>query len=204
MHQNSRDGIQRRGGVASPNGLGNPTPTDLTSRFPLYPCNPLIRVIGDSDKWHMSPLWGFKIFVCRACYKHAAPLGLKAPMHQNSRDGIQRRGGVASPNGLGNPTPTDLTSRFSLYPCNPLICRIGDSDKEDMSPLWGFKIFVYRVCYKHVAPLGLKAPMHQNSRDGIQRRGEVTSADGLGNPTPTDSTFPFFALSVQSFNPCNR
>ena len=41
-----------------------------------------------------------------------------------------RRGGVASPDGLGNPTPTDLTSRFPLYPCNPLICRIGDSDKK--------------------------------------------------------------------------
>ena len=121
---------------------------------------------------------------------HAAPLGLNAPV-------------LLSPDGLGNPTPTDLTSRFSLYPCNPLICRIGDSDKEDMSPLWGFKIFVCRVCYKHVAPLGLKAPMHQNSRDGIHRRGGVASPDGLGDPTPTDSTFPFSALSVQSFNPCN-
>ena len=26
---------------------------------------------------NMPPLWGFKTFVCRACYKHAAPLGLK-------------------------------------------------------------------------------------------------------------------------------
>ena len=25
-----------------------------------------------------------------------------------------------------------------------------------MSPLWGFKTFGYPVCYKHVAPLGLK------------------------------------------------
>ena len=24
-----------------------------------------------------------------------------------------------------------------------------------MSPLWGFKVFVYPLCYKHVAPLGL-------------------------------------------------
>ena len=26
----------------------------------------------------MSPLWGFKMFVCRMFYKHVAPLGLKA------------------------------------------------------------------------------------------------------------------------------
>ena len=25
-----------------------------------------------------------------------------------------------------------------------------------MSPLWGFKTFGFPVCYKHVAPLGLK------------------------------------------------
>ena len=38
------------------------------------------------------------------------------------------------------------------------------------------------------------------SRD---RRGEVTSPDGLGDPTPTDLTFRFSALSVKSFNPPN-
>ena len=42
-------GRNRRGEVASPDGLGDPTPTDSTARFPLYPCNPLIRVIRDSD-----------------------------------------------------------------------------------------------------------------------------------------------------------
>ena len=152
----------------------------------------------------MSPLWGFKIFVCRVCYKHAAPLGLKAPMHQNSRDGPSRGGVKPRPTGWGTQPLRIQPSRFPLYPCNPLICRIGDSPDWYMSPLWGFKIFVCRACYKHVAPLGLKAPMHQNSRDGIHRRGGVASPDGLGNPTPTDSTFPFFALSVQSFNLPNR
>ena len=29
-------------------------------------------------QYHMSPLWGFRIFAHAACYKHAAPLGLKA------------------------------------------------------------------------------------------------------------------------------
>ena len=28
-----------------------------------------------------------------------------------------------------------------------------------MSPLWGFGIFAYPVCYKHAAPLGLNAKM---------------------------------------------
>ena len=28
-----------------------------------------------------------------------------------------------------------------------------------MSPLWGFRIFAYPVCYKHAAPLGLNAKM---------------------------------------------
>ena len=28
-----------------------------------------------------------------------------------------------------------------------------------MSPLWGFDVFVYPVCYKHAAPLGLDTPM---------------------------------------------
>ena len=43
-------GRNRRGEVASPDGLGNPTPTDSTARF----------------QSHMSPLWGLMIFVHRA------------------------------------------------------------------------------------------------------------------------------------------
>ena len=44
--------------------------------------------------------------------------------------------------------------------------------------------------YKHVAPLGLKAafPFRDDAR---HRRGGVPPPDGLGNPTPTDTTsFP--------------
>ena len=37
-------------------------------------------------------------------------------------------------------------THHGLYTCRPAI---------NMSPLWGFKIFAYRVFYKHVAPLGL-------------------------------------------------
>ena len=42
-------------------------------------------------------------------------------------------------------------------------------------------------CYRHIAPLERKAPTHQNSRRGIPRRGLVSSSNGLGNPTPTNS-----------------
>ena len=33
------------------------------SRFRLYPCNPLIRVIRDSEKDHLSPRWGYHLHV---------------------------------------------------------------------------------------------------------------------------------------------
>ena len=49
-------------------------------------------------------------------YKHAAPLGLKALMHQNSRHGLHRRGGVPPPDGLGDPTPTYPTSSLLASP----------------------------------------------------------------------------------------
>ena len=146
----------------------------------------------------MSPLWGFGYLVHAVCYKHAAPLGLKAPTHQNSRHGIHRRGLVSKPSGLGEPNPYGfdraLVSRY-FNPCpppnppNPRFRPMGHV------ALWGFGIFVCPVCYIHAAPLGLKAPVHQNSRHGIHRRGEVSKPDGLGNPTPTHP------ISLPAFNP---
>ena len=68
-----------------------------------------------------------------------------------------------------------------------------------MSPLWGFGYLVYAVFYKHAAPLGLNAAMHQNSRHGTHRRGEVSSPDGLGNPTPTGSTVPSVLFLCSAF-----
>ena len=41
---------------------------------------------------------------------------------------------------------------------------------------------------KFLAPLGLNAAMQQNSRWDIHRRGGVPPPNGLGDPTPTDST----------------
>ena len=34
------------------------------------------RITYHVSRSHMSPLWGFKTFVCPVLYKHAAPLGL--------------------------------------------------------------------------------------------------------------------------------
>ena len=56
----------------------------------------------------MSPLWGFGYLVYAVFYKHAAPLGLKAAMHRNSRRDIHRRGEVTLYNGLGDPSPYDI------------------------------------------------------------------------------------------------
>ena len=33
-------------------------------------------IMHQSNATHMSPRWGFRIFACPVCYKHAAPLGL--------------------------------------------------------------------------------------------------------------------------------
>ena len=172
MHQNSRWDIHRRGGVSPPNGLGDPTPTDSTSLYHL----PISPYPGGTCR----PAGALRYLVYPLFYKHAAPLGLNAAMHQNSRWDIHRRGGVSPPNGLGDPTPTDSTSLYHLpifpYPCGT--CR----------PSEALRYLVYPMFYKHAAPLGLNAAMHQNSRWDIHRRGGVSPPNGLGDPTPTDST----------------
>ena len=61
----------RRGEVSSPDGLGNPTPTDST--FP-FSCLRALRLcvlalnFPYASRYHMSPLWGF------GCLVHAARL----------------------------------------------------------------------------------------------------------------------------------
>ena len=144
----------------------------------------------------MSPLWGFGYLVHAACYKHAAPLGLKAPVHQNSRQGIHRRGLVSSPSGLGDPTATVSIPLFSAsLPLGVLALNIPSRiTRTHVAPL-GLWLLDMPPCYKHAAPLGLKAPVHQNSRHGIHRRGLVSSPDGLGDPTATVS-IPLFSASL--------
>ena len=60
--------------------------------------------------------------------------------------------------GWGEPNPyvSNLASR--LQSCKSFNPEYPDSDKWDMSPLWGFGYLVYATCYKHAAPLGLNAP----------------------------------------------
>ena len=76
--------------------------------------------------------WGF-VYLCSPLNPpnprfrqmvHAAPLGLNAPTHQNSRHGIHRRGEVSSPDGLGNPTPTHPIWLRVFNPVHPLILSI--------------------------------------------------------------------------------
>ena len=143
----------RRGEVASPDGLGNPTPTG--------------SMVCDNTILRSSGARGLDV---SRCYRHIAPLERKAPTHQNSRCVMHRRGEVTSPDGLGNPTPT------GSMVCDNTTLRSSGARGLDVSR-----------CYRHIAPLERKAPTHQNSRCVMHRRGEVTSPDGLGNPTPTGS-----------------
>ena len=75
-----------------------------------------------------------------------------------------------SPSGLGDPTPT-VRGCATIPHCAPLergdwMCRAA----IDISLLWSER--------------------RHNWRRGIHCGGEVSSPDGLGNPTPTNSTFP--------------
>ena len=144
-------GRNRRGLVASLDGLGDPTPTG--------------SMVCDNTTLRSSGARGLDV---SRCYRHIAPLERKAPTHQNSRCVIHCRGEVSSPSGLGQPTPT------GSMVCDNTILRSSGARGLDVSR-----------CYRHIAPLERKAPMHQNSRDGIHRRGGVASPDGLGQPTPT-------------------
>ena len=75
-------GIQRRGEVSKPNGLGNPTPTNSMVGWCL--CFLSVQsaesvLIRDSDGCHMSPLWGFVVFgVCRRAINMSPRWGLNA------------------------------------------------------------------------------------------------------------------------------
>ena len=90
----------------------------------------------------MSPLWGFRILGCPVFYKHVAPLGLNTS------------------------TLLRLCVKYSFHSCRLAPIRGGiplftfHVSRSHMSPLWGFRILGCPVLYKHVAPLGLNAPMN--------------------------------------------
>ena len=94
--------MHRRGEVSSPRRVGGPNAYGFKG----------VR------QYHIALLWSAGVGRVARCYRHIAPLERKAPMHQNSRDGIHRRGEVSSPSGLGQPTPTG-----SMSVCDNTILR---------------------------------------------------------------------------------
>ena len=97
------------------------------------------------SRYHMSPLWGFGYLVCRVFYKHAAPLGLNAAQFAVRH---HRRGLVSKPDGLGNPTPTDSSVPFLLFPSAAFFASLRRCVKVSS-----------RIPLSHVAPLGLNASL---------------------------------------------
>ena len=85
-----------------------------------------------------------------------------------------RRGEVSKSSGLGNPTPTNSTVWWCL---GFLSVQSVESDesviqtKRTCRPSGALVCLVYAAFYKHVAPLGLNAPV-------------ILLSSRLGNPTP--------------------
>ena len=86
-------------------------------------------LICDSDKEHLSPLWGFGVLVHAACYKHAAPLGLNA---------------------------AELAARYRLWGRGYLARRVGGPNPYGYSFGCSRSNFhVSGILVRPVAPLGL-------------------------------------------------
>ena len=123
------------------------------------------------DNTTIAPLEHMRGLEVSRCYRHIAPLERKAPTHQNSRVRDQYVGaGLPRPMGWGSQR-LRVQGCATIPHCAPLECGLLDVSR----------------CYRHIAPLERKAPMHQNSRCVMHRRGGVASLDGLGQPTPTGS-----------------
>ena len=150
---NLRRGIHRRGEVASPDGLGDPTPTGST--------------VCDSTTLRSSGARGLDV---SRCYRHIAPLERKAGQFAVRYPSSGRGYLARSPTGWGT-QPLRIQRCATIPHCAPLErgdwrCRAA----IDISLLWSER--------------------RHNLRRGIHCGGEVSSPSGLGNPTPTNSTFP--------------
>ena len=154
-------------------------------------------------------------WMCRAAIDISL---LWSERRDNLRRGIHRRGEVTSPDGLGNPTPTDsavcdnTTLRSSgvrgldVSRCYILERGIHRGARLPRPMGWGTQPLRVQRCatIPHCAPLErgdwmcraaidislLWSERRDNLRRGIHCGGEVSSPSGLGNPTPTNSTFP--------------
>ena len=165
MRHNLRRGIHRGESSPRPAGWGTqPLRIQLRLLTFQFSCLPV----------HLSPLWGFSIWCIACAINMSPPLGLNA--WHNLRRGIHRGESSPRPAGWGTqPLRIQLRVLTFQFSCLPV----------HLSPLWGFRYLVYRVCYKHVAPLGLNASQFAARYPSW---GEFSSPSGLGNPTPTDPT----------------
>ena len=130
MRQNWRLGIHRGGEVSSPRWVGEP--------------NPYAYSFGCSRS-------NFR--VSRILVRPVAPLGVNAA-ELAARCPSWGRGFLAQMGWGTQPLRIQLrllTFQFSCLPYPGATCR-----PSGVPPLWGFKTFVCRACYKHAAPLGLK------------------------------------------------
>ena len=159
MRQNLRRGIHRGESSPRPAGWG-------TQPLRIQPsvCS---RSNFRASRFTCRPAGALGYLVYAACYKPVAPLGLNAAEFAAR---YPSWGEFTSPSGLGNPTPTDPTSRAHV----PVFVPPGS----------------------HVAPLGLNAAQFAARYPSW---GEFTSPSGLGNPTPTYSTFRLLTFQFSCF-----
>ena len=99
-------------------------------------------------------------------------------MRYNLRRGIHRGESSPRPAGWG-------TQPLRIQPS---VCSRSNfrASRFTCRPAGALGYLVYAACYKPVAPLGLNAAQFAARYPSW---GEFTSPSGLGNPTPTDSTF---------------
>ena len=123
MRQNWRRGIDRGGEVTSPDGLGNPTPTDAASvaHVPIF-VPPVFR-------FTCRPSGALVYLVYAVFYKHAAPLGLNAA-ELAARYRLWGRGYLAR--WVGEPNPYGYS-----FGCSRSNFRASRILVWDMPPLWG-------------------------------------------------------------------
>ncbi len=148
-----------RSGVFSPNGLGNPTPTKN--------CASVQRAYTISKSKCNS-----RFAACNELHYYKPTALVTYRFGISVRYTGNRRGEVSSPNGLGNPTPTkDCASVQRAYTISKSKCY---DQSEALNELGNYKLPIH-VTYR----VGISVRYNGN------RRGEVASPNGLGNPTPT-------------------
>ena len=143
MRHNLRRGIHR--GESSPRPAGWGT---QPLRIQLRVCS---RSNFRASLFTCRPSGALGYLVYAACYKHVAPLGLNAANAAQFAARIPSwgRGFLVQRVGEPNPYGSSFACSRSNFRASRFTCR----------PSGALGYLVYCVCYKHVAPLGLNAPM---------------------------------------------